>query len=163
MATRILDDQQRFWRYVWKTETCWLWLGRCSQNGYGRFQSSRASGKQAVASTSHRFSWLYTNGPIPDGLRVLHKCDNRICVRPDHLFLGTDLDNARDRASKGRNGNLKGSRNGQSKLIEDEVRAIKTDSRIADEIAADYKVSPATIRGIKLGYNWKHVRLMLGS
>lgn len=75
---------------------CWLWLGKPGDDGYGRFCWDSATEK------AHRAAWVLANGPIPDGLCVLHECDVRACVRPDHLFLGTRGDNARDMASKGR-------------------------------------------------------------
>lgn len=93
-----LSPTERFWRMINKTDTCWLWLGRPRISfGYGRIQLEN---RQSVS--SHRFSWELHNGPIPQGMSVLHKCDVPQCVRPDHLFLGTQLDNMRDRRSKGR-------------------------------------------------------------
>ncbi|WP_198527626.1 HNH endonuclease signature motif containing protein [Xanthomonas sp. SHU 199] len=76
---------------------CWLWIGRMSTNGYGRIGIGR--NKQYRA---HRISWEHHFGPIPDGMYVCHKCDVRSCINPDHLFIGTAKDNARDREAKGR-------------------------------------------------------------
>ena len=78
--------------------SCWLWLTGCDKDGYGMFARDRG-GKSIRA---HRFSWELHFGPIPDVLIVLHKCDTPACVRPDHLFLGTHLDNAQDRNRKNR-------------------------------------------------------------
>lgn len=76
---------------------CWLWIGAPQSNfSYG---SLKVNGKKIPA---HRYSWTRVNGPIPEGLLVCHKCDVPLCVNPDHLFIGTVLDNARDRDSKGR-------------------------------------------------------------
>jgi hypothetical protein len=101
---------ERFWAKVYKNGPvpqhipelgpCWLWTAYISE-GYGEFEST----------TAHRTAWELTYGPIPLGFDVLHRCDNRTCVRPAHLFLGTDLDNARDREAKGRG------RHGQRKVI----------------------------------------------
>jgi hypothetical protein len=87
----------RFWRFVEKTESCWLWRGgRISKTGYGTTSVMR---KRILA---HRASWELHNGPIPSGLWVLHTCDNPICVNPAHLFLGDRADNMRDAFQKGR-------------------------------------------------------------
>ena len=75
---------------------CWLWTGTPDDHGYGRFC---LNGRQVGA---HRVSWILTNGLIPEGQHVLHHCDNPPCVRPEHLWLGTALDNAHDRQAKGR-------------------------------------------------------------
>lgn len=78
---------------------CWLWLGALFVSGYGWFQ--RGHRKQPGA-RANRISWELHRGPIPDGLCVLHRCDNPSCVNPDHLFIGTQLDNIADRDRKGR-------------------------------------------------------------
>lgn len=89
--------EERFWRYVDKTDECWTWTGGRINGGYGCFS---VDGETNVA--AHRFSYQLHNGEIPAGLVVCHRCDNPPCVRPDHLFLGTQLDNVRDMFSKGR-------------------------------------------------------------
>lgn len=87
----------QFWSKVNRTEGCWLWAGsKRSEMGYGSFV---VRGRSFAA---HRVSWELTHGPIPPGLKVLHKCDVPACVNPDHLFLGTDKDNHQDKAAKGR-------------------------------------------------------------
>lgn len=85
-----------FWDYVNKTESCWLWTGRLSISGYGQFRQNKRFHR------AHRVAWEITNGAIPDGLCVCHKCDVRHCVNPEHLFIGTCQDNANDRVAKGR-------------------------------------------------------------
>ena len=75
---------------------CWEWIGTITNEGYGVF------GVEGGFSSAHRFSWKIHYGDIPDGLLVLHKCDNRKCVNPEHLFLGTHQDNMRDKIAKGR-------------------------------------------------------------
>ncbi len=92
-----------FWRKVDKSGECWLWTGSKVGIGYGK---THYEGKYWRA---HRLSWKFTFGEIPDGLCVLHKCDNPACVRPDHLFLGTFDDNNKDMAKKGRS--VKGDKN----------------------------------------------------
>lgn len=89
--------ETRFWQRVEKTDGCWRWTGPLHAFGYGLIWRG---GNNVGA---HRISWEIHVGPIPDGLFVLHRCDNPPCVRPDHLFLGTQADNIHDMVAKGRN------------------------------------------------------------
>lgn len=93
------DYAANFWRRCQQTASgCMEWTATRFRRGYGKvamFGSSKVT-------SAHRVAWELTNGPIPDGLWVLHKCDNRSCCRPDHLFLGTPLDNVQDMLRKGR-------------------------------------------------------------
>lgn len=88
---------ERFWSKVDKTDGCWVWIASKLPTGYGQFWSGERNMR------AHRFSYILHYGNIPNGMLVCHKCDNPSCVRPDHLFLGTSLDNAIDKVSKGRN------------------------------------------------------------
>ena len=88
---------ERFHKYVRKTDGCWEWTGS-KLKGYGRLYHNG----RLVA--THRLSWTIHYGPVPDAIYVCHKCDNRGCVRPSHLFLGTHSDNIRDSVRKGRHG-----------------------------------------------------------
>jgi len=87
----------RFWSKVDKTGDCWLWTAAQNRHGYGDFYVSRTFHTMA-----HRFSWALHYGPIPEGLFVCHRCDTPLCVRPDHLFVGTTQDNMADMMRKGR-------------------------------------------------------------
>ena len=89
----------RFWDKVVKTDTCWLWVGSKTAQGYGRFRI----GKKLFL--SHRVSWNLINEEIPHELCALHTCDNPSCVNPEHLFLGTKKDNAQDKINKKRDHN----------------------------------------------------------
>ena len=86
----------RFWSKVQKTESCWMWQNSCYTNGYGKFHYM---GKHKRA---HRVAWILVYGEIPKGLYVLHRCDEKRCVRPDHLFIGTQKENIRDAMQKKR-------------------------------------------------------------
>jgi hypothetical protein len=86
----------RFWRHVEKDGGCWLWTGTKNNAGYGQ---AHWSGRHVLA---HRASWEMHNGPAPAGMHICHRCDVRLCVRPDHLFLGTPDDNVQDMIAKGR-------------------------------------------------------------
>lgn len=90
----------RFWLKVNKTDGCWLWTGSAISAGYGHI----GIWKRQTTVYAHRASWIMHNGPIPDGLHVLHDCpgkDNPLCIRPEHLWLGTHKDNMGDMAQKG--------------------------------------------------------------
>jgi len=149
MATKSIE--QRFWTKVTKTDTCWLWTaGIMGGNGYGGL---RFNGSMQAA---HRIAWQLTHGPIPDSTPVtcvLHKCDVRLCVNPDHLFLGTKTDNAADKVAKGRQ--ERGEQHHAARLTGSDVRAIRSDQRAQRLIASDYGVCQTHVSRIKLGTRWK--------
>jgi hypothetical protein len=144
--------RERFMDYVEHDTNggCWLFTGATNGHGYGQYKN--AEGKREMM---HRISYEIHNGPIPDGLCVLHKCDVRACVNPCHLFLGDKRDNAIDAVRKGRWVNNKGERHGMSKLADDDVRRIKEllalPSMNQRKIAAAFGVDPSTISDIKCG------------
>ena len=86
----------RFLKYIKKTPTCWLWIASKDNGGYGTL------GRDGKLEKAHRLSWEFYNGLIPKGMNVLHKCDVRDCVNPEHLWLGTQFDNMQDAVKKGR-------------------------------------------------------------
>jgi hypothetical protein len=129
---------------------CWLWMGGENRQGYG--QIGNGNGKDVRA---HRVSWEIHYGPIPDGLDVLHKCDNPPCVNPQHLFLGTPQDNMDDCCKKKRQ--AYGSRNFKAKLADADVIKIRQDTRFAKEIAISFGVSTNTIDSIRENRTWKHI------
>jgi hypothetical protein len=130
---------------------CWLWQGLVRPDGYG---AARFEGKERGA---HRVAWMLFRGEIARGMVVCHRCDVRACVNPDHLFLGTAADNARDMAEKGRN--RLGEQHGSAKLTAKQVRRIKAmlaeDRMYVSEIAREFGVSETTIRAIRAGKTWR--------
>lgn len=104
-AARVVPLAERFWRRVDKSGPCWIWTGAQGHHGYGRIGIGGHDGPTVLA---HRVAWELSNGPVPEGLCVLHRCDNPPCVNPDHLFVGTQADNIRDCKEKGRMRNGRG-------------------------------------------------------
>ena len=156
---------ERFWPKVQKGPGCWLWQGA----GGGRYKYkdtnyirpgvihwSQAEG----LIPAHRAAWRLCIGEIPDGLFVLHHCDNPLCVNPKHLFLGTQSDNMHDMASKGRWGTSPraiGVDNGKAKLNEDDVAEIRCSTETLRALGEQYGVRHGVIWSIKHRKTWKHV------
>jgi hypothetical protein len=143
--------EARFWRRVDKSGDCWLWTASTDSDGYGAF------GARGFHVYVHRLSFALAHGRAPTGA-VLHSCDVRHCVRPDHLREGTQLQNIADTVLRGRT--PRGERSGRAKLTEEQVRTIILRCRGGDgysELAPLYGVNPETIRGIALGRIWKHI------
>lgn len=157
MAGKHGTVEERFWSKVAVVEDgCWPWMAGRVPAGYGSMRV-KVDGKHTHRSAS-RISWLIHYGPILDGLGVLHKCDNPICVRPDHLFLGTPADNHADKAAKGRS--TRGVKNPMAKLNEDAVRKIrrlKGEGWVQRRIAEHVGVSYATVSMVLQGDLWGHV------
>jgi HNH endonuclease len=91
--------EQRFWSYIQKTDTCWLWTGGKFRSGYGQIGTCEKPNRTLRA---HRYSWELHFGPIPSGQILLHSCDNPLCVNPGHMSLGTHRDNIKDAIKKRR-------------------------------------------------------------
>ncbi len=130
---------------------CWLWLGCDHGDGYGVISSHS---RQTFA---HRASYEAFRGPIPVGMHVCHKCDNRACVNPEHLFIGTPVENMRDRDRKGRTARVRGADSASAKLTDLQVLAIYYDPRRQYDIADDYGINQGTVSNIKTGKRWAHV------
>jgi hypothetical protein len=159
-ARRYKDavDAEAFWERIQKPVGCWLVSGAKETNGYGYLVNP--FGDQPKYLTAHRAAWIFVNGPIPEGMRVLHKCDIRACVNPEHLFLGTDAENMRDMNMKGRNGSA-GERNMHAKLTEAQAReilALKGKGIRPFHLAEKYGVGSGAIGDIWRGDTWKHIQ-----
>ena len=142
---------QRFLNKTEKTNTCWLYKGYRDREGYGWFKRCNHF------VSAHRFSYMLNVGKIPLGMDVLHKCDIRNCVNPEHLFLGTQADNNLDRDRKGRQVIIRGEKHSLSKLKESEVleiRQLVTQGLTQREIARKFQVHFSTIHYIVNGKLW---------
>lgn len=176
-ADGAVEPIVRFWSKVNKNGSiqshcpelgaCWEWQGRINVRGYGAFS---IKGKTVQA---HRFSWQLVNGAIPGDLWVLHKCDNRLCLNPDHLFLGTNSDNIRDAIAKGRvviptprkfHSDKTAFKRGEEvnlakltrvKVIE--IRKLYRNGMNMDMIAKSFNVSISTICRVINFKTWAHV------
>lgn len=154
----------RFWRKVDKSSgpaACWPWLGATAETGYGKFQAG-TNRQTAKAVRAPRLSWELTNGPIPAGQEIRHKCDNRICVNPSHLEPGTRSDNMQDMYSRGRQGHrgAPGERNGRAQITADQARELKAayaSGIRACDLARAYGVSYTLAWQVAKGRCWKHV------
>lgn len=129
---------------------CWLWDGPVRPNGYGRVSADGRMGMSA-----HREAYRRYVADIPPGKDVLHSCDVRCCVNPDHLRLGTSVENAQDRVDRDRQ--AKGERAAAAKLTEDDVRAIRAMDAPLSEIGAAFGVKGNTVWRIKHRETWRHV------
>jgi len=152
------QDLARFWSKVQKgkPDECWLWTASKNNKGYGTL------GLGSKTFRAHRVAWTIANGPIPDGLCVLHHCDNRLCQNPACLFLGTKADNNADRDRKGRQvpGAAYGELNGQAKLTVQSVRDIRkraAEGESRHALARECGVSRQTIDNVVRRKFWKHV------
>lgn len=144
-----------FWNKVSKKspDKCWNWLACCNDDGYGE---QNISGKTLKA---HKISWILHNGNIlAPGMCVCHKCDNRKCVNPRHLFLGTHTDNMRDMWSKGRKSH-RGERNSRAKLTKEDVQKIRNlySAEYGQQplLAKQFGVSRTMIGYIVRGQSWR--------
>lgn len=153
-----LTASERLWARLDRRNkyACWEWPGNRRPNGYGIIY---ADGKQR---STHRLSWESTHGEIPAGMLVCHKCDNRLCCNPSHLFLGTQSDNIMDCVSKNRNNHVKGESHPGSVFSEFDIRYIRkmydSGAKIQQELANEYGVRHGTISKIVRRERWVHIK-----
>lgn len=152
------SDIRRFYSYVAikGPDECWEWTGGGSM-GYGQFHFGKDSSQPLMP--AHRFAFWIATGVYPGELFVCHSCDNKSCVNPKHLWLGTAKDNMQDAVSKGRM--ARGERNSSAKLTEDEVREIRSKHKTGKwrqaELAEEYNISRSVISNIVRRRNWTHI------
>ena len=148
---RVLTPDERralFMEKVAKNaDGCWLWLASVNRKGYGQF------GTRERCVLAHRFSFESFVSHIPDGMCVLHSCDNPRCVNPEHLFLGTKSDNNADMRAKGRH--ARGEATGTARLTVEVVNAIRAASGPQSAIARKFGTVQSTVSRIKAGRIWR--------
>jgi hypothetical protein len=143
-STRGKNIADRLAFYTRQTRGCWDWIGPKARAGYGRVRVDK------IWQLAHRAAYELEHGKIPQGMWVLHRCDNPGCVRPDHLFLGTAADNTADMMGKGRH-------KPPRRLKEAEVKDILESSARGVTLARKYGVSQSTISSVRRRHTWKHV------
>ena len=158
----MTPEAQRFWAKVRKADgdACWEWTASCGTAGYGKFRRGAEVDPRHPYRGAHRVAWELTYGAVPSGLQVLHHCDNRKCVRPSHLFLGSHADNMADRNTKGRQARQRGTEHGCVKLSEEEVLDIRRRCRSGETQAAISRaigVSNQLVSLIARGRRWGHL------
>lgn len=161
-----MSAADKFWSKVdiGEPNQCWLWKGARTKGGYGSLHVTRAT-----TTTAHRMAWILTNGPVDESIEVCHNCptgDNKLCVNPSHLFLGTPLENTRDYIQKGNRRTYSGGAefgedNSQSVLTEQDVREIRKlrkDGNTYTSIAKIFGVNIQTVCNVCSGKSWSHVK-----
>lgn len=144
---------ERLWKHVRKTETCLVWEGASTAQGYGTVNCGGGQYRQA-----HVLSYEAEHGPVPAGMWVLHRCDNPPCVNPAHLFLGTRDDNIADMVQKGRS--QRGESHYGAKVTESAVRALRARHAAGEsvcELAKEFGIRHSTCSRIISRKTWKHV------
>lgn len=151
---RNISKEERFRYYGWTVSPagCWEWDGILADNGYGRITVGHKHLK------AHRYSYELFIGPIPEGLWVLHDCDNRRCVNPEHLYAGTPKENARDMHSRGRAWVRSGAESPAAKLTQkdvDDIRKRLTNGETTRMLGEEYGVHSSTISRLNTRRRWK--------
>lgn len=138
-----LPVEQKFWLYVSKKEGCWEWGGYKDKDGYGKLRVGKTN------RSAHRISWELHHGEIPPSLFVLHKCNNPSCVRPDHLYVGDQFDNMRDRTVSGNA--PRGESHPNCKFSSEVVSAVRSAGGTYRQISRIFGISESQVGNIKRG------------
>ena len=155
----LKEELKRFLSKIDKKENgCWIWTGAKDGSGYGQVRLRRL---YFTLLTTHRVSYRHFKGEIPKGMFVCHSCDQRDCVNPNHLFLGTHQDNMNDMVNKGRSKHLDviGVKNPNSTLTEEDVHKIikMLPTHSNKKIAEIFNVTHSMISCIRRGKSWTHI------
>lgn len=155
--------EQRFWGKVRVTEPdeCWEWTASFFRHGYGNFNVGRKENGKADNRSSHRVAYEMAHGPIPSGLWVLHRCDNKKCCNPRHLFLGTAQDNSDDKMAKGRHKSTLGENQWRSKLTAIQALRVRYIDTPASQVAIERGIKPAQVYKIRGKTAWKELDSVL--
>lgn len=155
-----MNIESRYLAKVVKSDGCWVWPGKKNRQGYGIIRSGSNKYGTLKETRVHRLSWEIHHGAVPEGLCVLHRCDNPECSNPDHLFLGTFGDNNRDRAAKGRTVPPRGEKCGFAKLNAKKAAAIRALSAMGISkrwLGMAYGVTADAVAQIRSRKTWAHV------
>lgn len=152
--------KQRFWKYVTKKDSCWEWVAKSKVQGYGVIG---IGGRKEGKILSHRLSYVMHKGDIPEcdehhGMVVMHTCDNRLCVNPDHLVLGTQKDNVKDMDEKGRRVTVvkKGEAHHMTTITAGQAKEIYLANGVYRLIAERFGCTVAVVKSIKRRVTWRH-------
>lgn len=153
------NTPEHFWSMVSikDEKSCWEWMACKSKKGYGSIHWTAIGEDKA-----HRVAYILAIGNIPSDMCVLHKCDNRSCCNPNHLYAGTNAQNVIDKISRGRQPCLIGERNGRAILSSEnilEIREMRRSGYKLKDISAKYGVTMSNISQICLGKRWTEVAL----
>lgn len=153
--------EERFWKFVDKSDGCWSWNGSKQQKGYGLIQDAPIKGKsRGKTLLAHRVSYQMHYGDLQSGDFVLHSCDNPQCTNPAHLRKGTQSENIKEAIEKRRKfvPNARGEQNPRSKLTEEQVRFIKSHPELGHKAIGDmFGLSLNCIRSVRIGRTWAHI------
>lgn len=160
-----IDLKKRLLAKIVKVESgCWHWTGFINKDGYGMaYYSTKLMINDRVSHSqqAHRVMYIAYNGQIPSGLCVLHKCDNRRCVNPRHLYVGTHKDNSRDMVERGRNPDVRGERNPASILSAAKVRKMRQlfydHGYTVEDLMDEYRMSASGVYNVVMKNRWRHI------
>ena len=150
-----INIERIFLSKIKKTDSCWEWDGTKNKSGYGTIHCRKLKQRCNLA---HRFSWQFHNGEIPYDLCVLHKCDNRGCVNPSHLFLGTQADNIKDMMEKKRDRHPAKEKHHIAKIngeIVKQMKIMRSNGAIYKDIGEAFGIHLATARSAIIGKTWR--------